>query len=76
MSRVAVDLLNRDVALARSWHLYTLLLSGDAAMTTNVTLYPKLGYRALRDLECAIHVHQPSGARGHDSLVLSAKQSA
>lgn len=28
---------------------YTLLFSGDAAMTTNVTLYPKLAYDPLRD---------------------------
>ncbi len=28
---------------------YTLLFSGDAAMTTNVTLYPKLAYEPLRD---------------------------
>ena len=28
---------------------YTLLFSGDAAMTTNVSLYPKLSYRPLRD---------------------------
>lgn len=28
---------------------YTLLFSGDAAMTTNVTLYPKLGYDPVRD---------------------------
>ena len=28
---------------------YTLLFSGDAAMTTNVTIYPKLAYEPLRD---------------------------
>ena len=28
---------------------YTLLFSGDAAMTTNVTIYPKLAYDPLRD---------------------------
>jgi tripartite-type tricarboxylate transporter receptor subunit TctC len=28
---------------------YTLLFSGDAAMTTNGTIYPKLAYVPLRD---------------------------
>lgn len=35
---------------------YTLLFSGDAAMTTNVTIYPKLAYDPLRDFAPIMNV--------------------
>lgn len=48
---------------------YTLLFSGDAAMTTNVTLYPKLAYDPLRDFApIMIFVETPNILVVHPSL--------
>ncbi len=48
---------------------YTLLFSGDAAMTTNVTLYPKLGYDPLRDFApIMIFLETPNVLVVHPSL--------
>ena len=48
---------------------YTLVFSGDAAMTTNMTLYPKLGYDSLRDFApIMIFVETPNILIVHPSL--------
>ena len=48
---------------------YTLLFSGDAAMTTNMTLYPKLGYDSTRDFApIMIFVETPNILIVHPSL--------
>ncbi len=48
---------------------YTLLFSGDAAMTTNVTLYPKLAYEPLRDFAPIMNfVETPNILIVHPSL--------
>ena len=48
---------------------YTLLFSGDAAMTTNVSIYPKLGYDPLRDFApIVIFVETPNVLIVHPSL--------
>lgn len=48
---------------------YTLLFSGDAAMTTNVTIYPKLGYEPLRDFAPIMNfVETPNILVVHPSL--------
>lgn len=48
---------------------YTLLFSGDAAMTTNVTLYPKLAYVPLRDFAPIMNfVETPNILIVHPSL--------
>lgn len=48
---------------------YTLLFSGDAAMTTNVTLYPKLAYDPLRDFAPIMNfVETPNVLVVHPSL--------
>ncbi len=61
---------------------YTLLFSGDAAMTTNVTIYPKLAYDPLRDFAPIMNVvetpnilvvHPSLPARNVQELVALAK---
>jgi tripartite-type tricarboxylate transporter receptor subunit TctC len=61
---------------------YTLLFSGDAAMTTNVTIYPKLAYDPLRDFAPIMNVvetpnilvvHPSLPARSVKELVALAK---
>lgn len=48
---------------------YTLLFSGDAAMTTNVTIYPKLAYDPLRDFAPIMNfVETPNILVVHPSL--------
>ncbi len=48
---------------------YTLLFSGDAAMTTNVTVYPKLAYDPLRDFAPIMNfVETPNILVVHPSL--------
>lgn len=48
---------------------YTLLFSGDAAMTTNVTIYPKLAYNPLRDFAPIMNfVETPNILVVHPSL--------
>ena len=48
---------------------YTLLFSGDAAMTTNVTIYPKLAYEPLRDFAPIMNfVETPNILVVHPSL--------
>ena len=48
---------------------YTLLFSGDAAMTTNVTIYPKLAYDPLRDFAPIMNfVETPNILIVHPSL--------
>ena len=48
---------------------YTLLFSGDAAMTTNMTLYPKLGYDSVRDFAPIMNfVETPNLLIVHPSL--------
>jgi len=48
---------------------YTLLFSGDAAMTTNVTLYPKLAYDPLRDFAPVMNfIETPNILVVHPSL--------
>lgn len=48
---------------------YTLLFSGDAAMTTNVTIYPKLAYDPLRDFAPVMNfVETPNILVVHPSL--------